>query len=70
MLRQFLHIYKYTVMYQTQQNFILYIIVLLYLTDTSLYIYICVKHFGMANIKQIPTVWYSHQHWRKQIIGK
>ena len=21
------------------------------LTDTSLYIYICVKHFGMANIK-------------------
>ena len=25
--------------------------VLLYLTDTSLYIYVCVKHFGMANIK-------------------
>ena len=24
---------------------------LLCLTDTSLYIYICVKHFGMANIK-------------------
>ena len=22
------------------------------LTDTSLYIYICVKHFGMANIKE------------------
>jgi len=22
------------------------------LTDTSLYIYICFKHFGMANIKQ------------------
>jgi len=22
------------------------------LTDTSLYIYICVKHFGMANIKK------------------
>jgi len=21
------------------------------LTDTSLYIYICVRHFGMANIK-------------------
>jgi len=26
--------------------------VLLCLTDTSLYIYICVKHFGMANIKK------------------
>jgi len=22
------------------------------LTDTSFYIYICVKHFGMANIKK------------------
>ena len=27
--------------------------VLLCLTDTSLYIYICVKHFGMANIKKV-----------------
>jgi len=27
--------------------------VLLCLTDTSLYIYICVKHFMMANIKKI-----------------
>ena len=27
------------------------------LTDTSLYIYICVKHFGMANIKR-ETGWY------------
>ena len=26
--------------------------VLLCLTDTSLYIYTCVKHFGMANIKK------------------
>jgi len=25
---------------------------LLWLTDTYLYIYICLKHFGMANIKQ------------------
>ena len=25
--------------------------VLFCLTDTSFYIYICVKHFGMANIK-------------------
>jgi len=25
------------------------------LTDTSLYIYICVKHFGMANIKFVAT---------------
>ena len=51
-------------MYQTQQNFIMFIIVLgiyydyycikvlLCLTDTLLYIYICVKHFGMANIKK------------------
>jgi len=23
------------------------------LTDTSLYIYVCVKHFGMANIKLV-----------------
>ena len=26
--------------------------VLLCLADTSLYIYMCVKHFGMANIKE------------------
>ena len=51
-------------MYQTQQNFIMFIIVLgiyydyycikvlLCLTDTLLYIYICVKHFGMANIEK------------------
>jgi len=26
------------------------------LTDTSLYIYMCVKHFGMANIKKITKV--------------
>jgi len=26
--------------------------VLLCLTDTSLYIYICVKHFGIVNIKK------------------
>jgi len=23
------------------------------LTDTSLFIYVCVKHFGMANIKKV-----------------
>ena len=28
--------------------------VLLCSTDTSLYIYICVKHFGIANIKLNP----------------
>ena len=33
-------------------------IVLLCLTDTSLYIYICVKHFGVANIKKIPTKYF------------
>jgi len=30
--------------------------VLLCLTDTSLYIYICVKQFGMANIKPKPRL--------------
>ena len=32
-----------------------YYYVLLCLTDTSLYIYICVKHLGMANIKYTHT---------------
>jgi len=27
------------------------------LTDTSLYIYICVKHFGVANIKFAPSTY-------------
>ena len=30
--------------------------VVLCLTDTSLYIYICVKHFGMANVKFIINI--------------
>ena len=34
----------------------MFFIVLLCLTDTSLYIYICVKHFGMANINSSPAV--------------
>jgi len=68
-----LSIYKYTVMYQTQQNFIMFIVVLgqhvLILIEsssghskkidpyTSLYIYICVKHFRMADIKK--EIWAS-----------
>ena len=41
----------------TQQNFTMFnnIKFFLCLTDTSLYIYICVKHFGMANIKLSST---------------
>ena len=35
------------------------------MTDTSLYIYICVKHFGMANIK-IKT---SHVACRKLVLA-
>jgi len=31
--------------------------VLLCLTDTSLYIYTCVKQFGMANIKSFEKYW-------------
>ena len=46
---------------QAQQNFIRFIIVpskvLLCLIDTSLYIYICVKHFGMANLLRCYEEW-------------
>jgi len=35
--------------------------VLLCLTDTSLYIYICVKHFGMANTKLVNCDCYLRQ---------
>jgi len=34
--------------------------VVLCLTDTSLYIYICVKHFGMANIKNCFILLSNH----------
>jgi len=35
--------------------------VLLCLTNTSLYIYICVKHFGMANIKVYECCIYGNE---------
>jgi len=61
------YIYKYTMMYQSHTAKLYYIYYCIIVFGTSLYIFICVKNFGMANIKQVPTVWYSHQHWRKQI---
>jgi len=38
--------YKYTMTYQLNTTKVLFVF------DTSLYIYTCVKHFGMANIKK------------------
>ena len=40
--------------------------------ETSLYIYICVKHFGMTNIKKnyIPLLSFLKQIWRMRQIRK
>ena len=37
------------------------------MTDSLLYIYICVKHFGMANIKKIGSVNDSFNLWDKKV---
>ena len=38
---------------------------MLCLTDTSLYIYTCVKHFGMANVKLIFNLTISGNCWNR-----